>query len=92
MSVSSRREDLAAIFQAGLRRVDPHRMLIDHVRLDGSVLSVDLGDGGQHFDLAPYQKIYLIGAGKATAPMARAMEIILGDRLDGGFFGGDFYL
>lgn len=84
MSVSSRREDLEAIFQAGLRRVDPHRMLIDHVRLDGSVLSVDLGDGGQHFDLAPYKKIYLIGAGKATAPMARAMEIILGDRLDGG--------
>ncbi len=81
---SARREDLTAIFQAGLDRVDPYRMLIDHVRLDSGVLHVDL-DGYRHrVDLSDYDKILIIGAGKATAPMALAMERILGDHLDGG--------
>jgi glycerate 2-kinase len=78
------REDLAAIFQAGLDRVDPYRMLIDHVRLESGVLHVDLDDYRHRVDLGDYQKIFIIGAGKATAPMALAMEQILGDHLDGG--------
>ena len=35
-------------------------------------------------DLASLSRVVLIGAGKATAPMARAVEEILGDRLDEG--------
>ncbi len=81
---STRRKDLAAIFQAGLDRVDPYRMLIDHVHLDGSVLTIRLGDSDHSIDLSGYRKIFIIGAGKATAPMALAMEKILGDYLDGG--------
>ncbi|MCG6929946.1 MAG: glycerate kinase [Desulfofustis sp.] len=84
MMLSARREDLKAIFQAGLNRVDPYRMLVDHVRLDGDILAVRLGDEERMFDLAPYRTVLIIGAGKATAPMALAMERILGDRLDGG--------
>ncbi len=44
---SSRRKDLAAIFKAGLKRVDPYRMLIDHVRLEGDTMKVRL-DESQH--------------------------------------------
>ena len=81
---STRRDDLKAIFQAGLNRVDPYRMLIDHVKLDNNVLTIRLGDDVKSFDLRPYGKIFIIGAGKATAPMALALENILGDRLTGG--------
>ncbi len=81
---SARREELAAIFQAGLNRVDPYRMLIDHVHLDGAVLKVNLGDRSRAVDLSAYRRVFIIGAGKATAPMALAMEQILGDYLDGG--------
>jgi len=80
----SRREDLEAIFTAGLNRVDPYRMLMEHVWVEGSVLTVRLGDEVQSFDLAPYRRVLIIGTGKATAPMALAMEKILGDYLDGG--------
>ncbi len=81
---SARRDDLTAIFQAGLDRVDPYKMLIDHVRVDAGVLHVELDDYRYRIDLSQYRKIFIIGAGKATAPMALAMEQILGDQLDGG--------
>ncbi len=80
----SRREDLAAIFKAGLERVDPYRMLIDHVSYDGSTMTVRLDESHHSINLDSYHKVMVIGAGKATAPMALAMEKILGDRLDGG--------
>lgn len=81
---SARRDDLAAIFQAGLDRVDPYRMLIEHVRVENGVLHVELEGRRYQVDLNEYRKIFIVGAGKATAPMALAMEQILGDRLDGG--------
>jgi hydroxypyruvate reductase len=84
MAFSARKEHLSAIFQAGLRRVDPYQMLMDHVRVEDNALSVDLDGVVKRFDLAPFQRILVIGAGKATAPMAKAMENILGERLDGG--------
>ncbi len=84
MMYSARREDLAAIFQAGLDRVDPYRMLVDHVQLEGSVMKVHLDERRYSIDLGDYRRIFIIGAGKATAPMARAMERILGEYLDGG--------
>lgn len=40
--------------------------------------------GKTGLDLAIYDNIYVIGAGKATAAMAAAMEEILPDRIDGG--------
>lgn len=81
---SARRDDLAAIFRAGLNRVDPYQMLIEHVHLDGGLLQVNLGDRSHAVDLDDFEKVFVIGAGKATAPMAQAMEKILGDRLEGG--------
>ena len=84
MGWTERRDDLSAIVQAALRRVDPYRMLLDHVRLEGDELCIDLAGRSRRFDLTGYRRIVAIGAGKATAPMALALERILGDRLDGG--------
>ncbi len=81
---STRREDLGAIFKAGLDRVDPYRMLIDHVSFDGETMTVKLEESLHSINLKNFAKVVVIGAGKATAPMALALEQILGDRLDGG--------
>ena len=81
---SIRREDLSAIFNAGLERVDPYRMLIDHVSFDGTAMTVKLDESLHSINLEKFTKVMVIGAGKATAPMALALEQILGDRLDGG--------
>lgn len=87
MGWAERKDDLSAILQAALRRVDPYRMLMDHVQVDGTNLCIALGTTVQTIDLARFNRIVVIGAGKATAPMALAMEHILGDRLEGGVIG-----
>jgi hydroxypyruvate reductase len=75
---------LDTIFKAGLSRVDPFQMIMDHVHLTGNLLAVDL-EGNQHaIDLSGYTRVFIIGAGKATAPMALAFEKILGDRITQG--------
>ena len=77
-------EHLRQIFQAGLARVDPYGMLVDHVHLEGNRLVVAF-DGHHHqVDLADFDRILVLGAGKASARMAKAIEDILGPRIDGG--------
>ncbi len=78
------RVDLDTIFRAGLQRVDPYQMVLDHVRLEGSILSVNVENDRLELDLDAFTEIIVLGAGKATAPMARAMEEILGHRLTAG--------
>lgn len=77
-------EHLRQIFQAALVRVDPYRMLVDHVRLEGNRLVVAF-DGHHHqVELDAFDRVLVLGAGKASARMAKAMEDILGDRIGGG--------
>ncbi|MFP4444815.1 MAG: glycerate kinase [Desulfosudaceae bacterium] len=68
------------IFQAGLAAVEPGQRLREICRVRDNRLVT--GDFSQ--DLDAIRNIHVIGAGKATAAMAEAMEEILGDRLSGG--------
>lgn len=78
------REHLTAMFQAALDRVDPYAMLMRHVALHGGVLAVDMPGQSLRVDLADFDRVLVLGAGKGSAPMAKALEDILGDRLSGG--------
>lgn len=78
------RHQLKMIFEAGLARVDPYRMLMERVRIAEDKLLVDVDDHRETLDLNDFKRIVVIGAGKATAAMAAAMEAILGDRIDEG--------
>lgn len=71
------RKHLRSIFEAGLEAVDPARAVSRAVRREGDQLLV----GGGAYRLTDYERVSVIGAGKAGAPMAAAMEQILGDRL-----------
>jgi glycerate 2-kinase len=69
-----------AIFRAGLEAVDPYAATKRALRLSGDELKV-----GEHtFRLKDFKRIVVVGAGKAGAPMAQAVEEILVDRLEGG--------
>lgn len=70
------REDLLAIFQAGLAAVAPDKALLRHVSLQGNSLLA----GGKTFDLAQ-GRVLVLGGGKGAAPMAAALEALLGDRI-----------
>jgi len=78
------RQDLTSIFRAGLDRVNPYRMIERHVRLQGDSLVVQTEFTALTVDLGAYDRILLLGAGKASAPMARAFEELLGERISGG--------
>ncbi|WP_093394258.1 glycerate kinase type-2 family protein [Thermodesulforhabdus norvegica] len=74
------KQDLVAIFQAGLKAVDPEVAIKRHVRKEGSLLIL----GSHSVDLKEIERVYVIGAGKGTAPMAVALEDILGERISDG--------
>lgn len=75
-----RRAILDRVFYAGLRAVDPGAAVWRHVRRMQHTLRV----GYCAYDLEHIRRVVVVGAGKAAAPMARAIEGILGDRLTGG--------
>ena len=77
-------ENLKSIFQAGLKSVDPNEIILNKVALKENILSITQDGRATEFDLSTFKDIYIIGAGKATARMALAVEALLGDRISGG--------
>jgi len=69
------------VFRAALRAADPEEAVLRHVQLRGETLIA----GRKRYPLGSFADIYVVGAGKAGAPMARALERILGRRITGGF-------
>jgi len=74
------RQDAETIFRSGISAVQPEAAIKRHCRLDDARLII--GENG--FDLSGFQNIFAVGAGKAGAPMAKAVEDILGDRITDG--------
>ncbi len=74
------REDAIAIFKAGIKAVAPGTAMARFCNRHNDALII----GSETYNLNDYQDVYVIGAGKATAPMAAALEDLLGDRLSAG--------
>lgn len=74
------REGIQAVQRAALAAVEPGAAVRRHLRLEGSCLSV----AGQAVDLALFDRIWVMAAGKAGPAMAAAAADILGERLAGG--------
>ena len=71
------RNQALAIFQAGLRAVDPEEAILRHVKVTDDTLLVE----NKRLNFKEYDRIIVVGAGKAVAPMAKALENVLGDRI-----------
>jgi glycerate 2-kinase len=68
------------IFLEGVKSVMPQNLIGKHLSLSGNILTA----GSSTFDLETIENIYVVGAGKASAYMAAAVEDILGERITGG--------
>ena len=79
--IQKTRDDAVAIFKKGIEAVAPDAAVRRFCQRKGNVLKI----GKQSFHLEKYDKIFVVGAGKATAPMASALEELLGDNLSDGF-------
>ena len=75
-----KRELIAAIQRAALAAVDPAEAVRRNVRREGDELRI----GERTYHLDEYERIFVVGGGKASAPMAAALAEILGHRLTGG--------
>jgi hydroxypyruvate reductase len=65
---------------AGIEAARPERAVTDACDVDGDILDVR----GDRYDLADYDRVLVLGAGKATAGLVAALRELLGDRVDGG--------
>ncbi len=81
MPSSSQYKQLAqSIFLHAVEAVQPGQLIKKNVRLDHNTVYI----AEESIALHPAGKIYVVGAGKATAAMAKALEDILGNYICGG--------
>jgi hydroxypyruvate reductase len=69
-----------AVQEAALAAVEPGAAVRRQVQLEGSRLTI----AGQTYDLAEFERIWVVGCGKAATAMAAALYGIVGDQLSGG--------
>ncbi len=78
--LQSMQNDSRKIFHEGLSAVEPGAAIKKYCKLKGNIFHI----GGQQYDISLFKNIFVIGFGKATAPMAAALEQILGKRINCG--------
>ena len=88
------REVTGRCLEAGIAAVDPHRVVHERLSLDGDELVVSVRDAGDRatadertttqYDLSQYDRLLVVGGGKAADGLARGLVDVLGDRLDDG--------
>ncbi|MEM3088822.1 MAG: glycerate-2-kinase family protein, partial [Candidatus Bathyarchaeia archaeon] len=74
------RELALKILKAAVEAADPHTAIMNHIKLQEKSLVID----GTSFDLNAYNRIFVIGAGKASGAMAEALENVLGNLITDG--------
>ncbi len=74
------RQDAVTIFEQGLAAVNPKTCIHRYCKVDKNSLKIH----DQVIDLELYDEILVVGAGKAAASMAAAVEQLLGDRISNG--------
>ena len=77
-------DDLRRIFLTGVRRVDPDALIRNTLCREGNRLRIRADGSEKTIDLDAFKRVLVIGAGKATARMARALEALVGDRITDG--------
>jgi glycerate 2-kinase len=71
---------LPKIFGAAIAAVDPYQAVLNAAKLEHDSLTV----ADAAYELEDFSRIVVVGAGKATARMALAIETLLGERISTG--------
>jgi glycerate 2-kinase len=85
MMLDQMRTHAEKIFRSSVAAVDPYEAVKRFVRLERNILHLGREEQElQQIDLSGFDRVLVVGGGKATAPMGKAIEDILGPRLHGG--------
>ena len=79
-TILTMRRDAVEIFYKAIEAVQPGAAIKRHCKFDGKTLYI----GHRSYHLAQYKNLYVLGAGKATAPMAEAIEDLMDDNITDG--------
>ena len=74
------RQDAREILNAAITVADPAKAVLRHLRFDGETVVV----GRRHYGLKDYRKVIVVGSGKGSALMCRAVADLIGEWLYGG--------
>jgi len=79
------RQEAKEIFLHALKAVDPYSAVRRFLNVEGNLLKIGKDVRTiSSLDLGAFERILVVGAGKATAPMAKALEDIFGKRITRG--------
>ncbi len=79
------RDDIKAVYSAAIAAANPSAAVKNHLKLEGGKLRLySLGKMIREYALKDFRNIFILGSGKATASMAKAVEEILGDKITAG--------
>jgi len=79
------KRDAIHFFKKGLESIDSYSLVRNQIKLNDNILSCnDIMNTEQTFSLDDYERVFVVGAGKASSGMARAIEEILDDKLTDG--------
>jgi len=70
------------ILEHALEAADPYSVMLHQLKFDGGVLKI----GDLLLEVDEYERVFIIGTGKASLGIAQALEEILGDRISDGLF------
>lgn len=83
--ISQLRDEARQLFLHGVAAVDPHAAVTRSLQMDNQQLVIGGGrNDALKFDLEVFERIFVLGMGKATALMAKAVEEILKNRITDG--------
>ena len=80
----SHKDEALQIFEAALAAVDPYQSVRRVLSFDDDSLTLQQDGAALRFDLGGIDRLHVVGCGKAGAPMARAVEELVGDRISSG--------
>ncbi|MCG2718105.1 MAG: DUF4147 domain-containing protein, partial [Nanoarchaeota archaeon] len=69
-----------SIIEKGIESVLPENVINNNVKLESGILKIQ----DKEFNLEDYNKIFIIGFGKASYQMAESINNLLGDKIEKG--------
>lgn len=84
MDYARMRKDAVEIFEAGVDSVDPRPMVARALRVEGTTLVAGIGADAASYDLSRFDRVLVLGYGKAGSRMAQGALDALGSLVSGG--------
>lgn len=81
LAITPQRRTLLEIIEAGLSSIQPEENFRSTVKLEGNVLRIL----DSSYNLADFERVYLIGFGKGSAKNSKLLEDLLGEKLSEGY-------